>query len=247
MQTSLRIVVLGLLFPLGFNDASALEKVLPLNTFVQDTTETVFEFQAKSAGVLTVVVRANKDVQLVVRGKDGKPVELGEIDLDYFGSGGAEQGAIVLPAAGKYQIEVRPYDLQAGLAKYRLGASWLPGEFLAPPRPHDPQTAPALVLDRWTPGQLPLGIHGNLYVYKSTAKGTLTVRSKSEIDVKLIAFQDNLRTQLAWADDEVEDQIGMDVLPLDVEPDRVYLIQVVPAEGLSEEARFELFADFKRD
>ncbi|MCH1932971.1 pre-peptidase C-terminal domain-containing protein, partial [Shewanella sp. A25] len=70
-----------------------------------------YEFRAESAGILTVVIRATDEIDLVlaVTDADGQNLPEGRSDRDLGGDSGAEQFAVTLPRAGTYYVKVEPF------------------------------------------------------------------------------------------------------------------------------------------
>lgn len=83
----------------------------------------VYRFTASSAGVLSIAVRAEADVELIVTDEEGQELPDGTADRDLFGSGGNEQLIVTLPEPGEYRVRVRL--LSRGAATFDIGASWI--------------------------------------------------------------------------------------------------------------------------
>ena len=127
---------------------------LPIDSTTLGTTSAravaSYDFNAPSAGILTVAVRTTSgtDLVLLVTDTDGQALPQGRSDQDIGGDSGAEQLAITLPRAAIYSVRVRPFS--SGLGEFRIGASWLEFPELEQPADPDgsPSTASPLAMDR---------------------------------------------------------------------------------------------------
>jgi hypothetical protein len=179
--------------------ASPRALTLPIGSTTPGTTSAgavaSYDFNAPSAGVLTVAVRATSETDLVllVTDADGQALSDGQSDQDLGGDGGAEQLAITLPRAGRYSVRVRPFSL--GLGEFRIGASWL--EFPELERPADPDGSPSTASpmavgegisdtidpsadDHWDWFSIRIGQSGQLRVTTQASEGDLVLESFSE-------------------------------------------------------------------
>ena len=179
--------------------ASPRELTLPIGSTALGTTSTgvvaSYEFNAPSAGVLTVAVRATSEADLVllVTDTDGQTLSDGRSDQDLGGDSGAEQLAITLPRAGRYSVRVRPFS--SGLGEFRIGASWL--EFPELERPADPDGSPSTASpiavgegindtidpsagDHWDWFSIRIGQSGQLRVTTQAPEGDLVLESFNE-------------------------------------------------------------------
>jgi hypothetical protein len=118
----------GSALPIGKSDAGQASDNSPAN----------YQFKAATAGILTVAVVGDGDIELVVTDEDGQPVQDGTSDNDLFGSTGTEKVSVVLPEAGAYRVQVRTVD--GGSSKFQIGGSWISMTALA--RPADPDRRP---------------------------------------------------------------------------------------------------------
>jgi len=144
-----------------------------------------FTFSAPSAGVLTVVVRATDESDLVlsVADQDGQPLPEARSDQDLGGNGGAEQLAVTIPRTGTYRIMVEPFG--SGVARFKIGASWVAfPELEVPADPNgSPSTATAV-----RAGQDPLlesldgaaGDYWDWFIFTAEQSGTVTVTTRAE-------------------------------------------------------------------
>ena len=179
--------------------ASPRALTLPIGSTTLGTTSTgavaSYEFNAPSAGVLTVAVRATSETDLVllVTDADGQALSDGQSDQDLGGDSGAEQLAITLPRAGKYSVRVRPFS--SSLGEFRIGASWL--EFPELERPADPDGSPSTASpmavgegindtidpsagDHWDWFSIQIGQSGQLRVATRASEGDLVLESFNE-------------------------------------------------------------------
>ncbi len=172
---------------------------LPMGSTIPGTTSTgavaLYEFDAPSAGILTVAVRATSatDLVLLVTDADGQTLPDGRSDQDLGGNTGAEQVTSTLPRAGRYSVRVRPFS--SGLGEFRIGASWL--EFSEVERPGDPDGSPSTATpmrvgegitdtidpsmdDPWDWFSIRIGQSGQLRVATQAREGDLVLESFNE-------------------------------------------------------------------
>ncbi len=186
-----------------------------------DTKVADFAFNASAAGVLTIVVRATDESDLVlsVTDQDGQPLPEARSDQDLGGSGGAEQLAVTIPRAGTYRVKVEPYG--SGVAQFKIGASWVTFPDLEVPADPDgsPSTATAI-----RAGQDPVqgslnGATGDFwdwYVFTAGQAGTVTVTTRTEEgDLVLEAYDPGDYGEPAErSDQDLQDTSGNEALTL---------------------------------
>lgn len=153
----------------------------------------VFEFNAASAGLLSVAVQGDGDIALMVVDEDGQAVPDGSSDRDLNGSSGAEQVLVTITEAGTYRVQVKLLD---GQGKFQIGAAWIP--FPARARPSDPDkrpaTARAIETGRSYEDSLDAagGDSWDWFVFTPKNGGTLTVvlrpLADSKIDLQLDVY-----------------------------------------------------------
>ncbi|MCH7715799.1 MAG: hypothetical protein IH876_06695 [Gemmatimonadetes bacterium] len=163
-------------------------QALPVGSTTLGTTSTgavaSYEFNAPSAGVLTVAVRATgeTDLVLLVTDADGQALPDGRSDQDIGGDSGAEQVAITLPRAGKYSVLVRPFS--SGLGEFRIGASWLAFPELEQPADPDgsPSTARPMTVGEGINDTIDpsMGDYWDWFSIQITQSGQLTVATRAE-------------------------------------------------------------------
>lgn len=180
-----------------------------------------FEFRASSAGVLTVVVRAegDTDLTLAVTDADGQPLPDGESDQDIGGNTGAEQFAVTLPRAGTYRVIVQTYGW--GTSSFRIAASWL--EFPDLEVPADPDGSPSAAMRLAAEQQSvsnsidgSAGDYWDWYVITGDRAGTVTVATRTEDgDLVLEAFEEGAYTEpLEYSDQDLQGSSGNEALTL---------------------------------
>ncbi len=188
-----------------------------------DTDVATLSFRASAAGVLTVVVRAtqDEDLVLVVADGDGQPLPDGRSDQDLGGVTGAEQVAVTIPRAGAYQVRVEMYG--SGKANFQIGASWLPFPALeVPPDPDgSPSTAQRLTTEQQSISDSideSAGDHWDWFVVTADRSGTLTVATRApEGDLVLEAFEDGeFDSSLERSDQDLQGVNGNEALTLSV-------------------------------
>lgn len=192
-----------------------------------------YGFLAGSAGVLTVVVRAQDETDLVllVTDADGQPLPAGRSDQDLGGDSGAEQFALTLPRAGEYRIHVETFGV--GQASFKIGVSWLPFPDLAVPADPDgsPSTAIRIRIGQDTRNDLLEGSAGDLwdwFVLKAEMAGTLTVATRAEEgDLVLEAFTPGKFAEaLERSDQDLQGKGGNEALTLAVEAGDEFFFRV---------------------
>ena len=178
-------------------------------------------FQAKSAGVLTVVVRStdDSDLILVVTDAHGQQLPEGRSDQDIGGDNGAEQLAITIPRAGTYHVRVETFA--SGSGSFKIGASWLAFADLEVAADPDgsPSTAIPISVGQQTMDDSingALGDYWDWFVFSTDGAGTLTVATRAdEGDLVLEAFRDNEFSE-AWerSDQDLQGINGNEALTL---------------------------------
>ena len=199
---------------------------LPVGNTTTGTTNSeavaAFEFQAGSAGVLTVVIRAagQTDLVLMVTDRDGQVLPDGESDQDLGGNSGAEQVAVTIPRRGTYFVRVRPFSM--GQAKFSIGASWL--EFPELEQPPDPDGAPSSA-SRMTVGEPiddsidgSVADHWDWFSITIKQAGLLTVATRAPAgDLVLEAFNDGeFMESTERSDQDLQSVSGNEAITLSV-------------------------------
>ena len=199
-------------------------QALPIGSTTLGTTSTgavaSFSFNAPSAGVLTVAVRATSETDLVllVTDADGQALPDGQSDQDLGGNAGAEQLAITLPRAGTYWVRVRPFS--SGLGEFRIGASWL--EFPELEQPADPDGSPRTaspitvgegINDTIDPS---VGDHWDWFSIQIVQSGQLTVATRAEVgDLVLDYFNEGEFAEPAeHSDQDLQEVSGNEAIVL---------------------------------
>jgi len=192
-----------------------------------------YGFQAQSAGVLTVVVRSmdDTDLFLLVTDSDGQPLVEGRSDQDLGGDTGAEQFAVTIPRAGRYQVHVESFG--GGGGPFKLGVSWLPFPDLALPADPDgsPGSALPITLDMGSREDSIDGESGDFwdwFVLKVEKAGTLTVATRAqEGDLVLEAFEpDSFTDALERSDQDLQGNGGNEAVTLVVLPGQEFYFKV---------------------
>ncbi len=208
---------------LGSTGALAAQ-ALPIGSTTLGTTSTgavaSFSFNAPSAGILTVAVRATSETDLVllVTDADGQALPDGRSDQDLGGDSGAEQLTITLPRAGKYTVRVRPYS--SGLGEFRIGASWL--EFPELEQPADPDGSPGTaspltvgegINDTIDPSA---GDYWDWFSIQIVQSGQLTVATRAEEgDLVLESFDEGeFAEAAARSDQDLQEVTGNEAIVL---------------------------------
>ncbi len=239
-----------LLVPWCIQTASAqqLELGRIISASLSGSEGTSFQFDAKSAGILTVVARSTDqtDILLAVTDTDGQQLPNGRSDQDIGGNTGAEQFAITIPRSGSYRVIVE--SLGGASASFKIGASWLSFPDLEVPADPDgsPSTAVVLKLDQQAvDGALDgtAGDYWDWYVLTSDRAGTLTVATRAdEGDLILQAFQEGEYNEaLEHSDQDLQGVAGNEALTLVVEPGQKFYFKVSAfSEGASVAYRLQV-------
>lgn len=237
--------------------ASPRALTLPIGSTTPGTTSTgavaSYEFNAPSAGVLTVAVRATSETDLVllVTDTDGQALPDGQSDQDLGGDSGAEQLAITLPRAGKYLVRVRPFS--SGLGEFRIGASWL--EFPELERPADPDGSPSTASpmavgegindtidpsagDHWDWFSIQIGQSGQLRVATRAGEGDLVLESFNEGE---------FAQPVERSDQDLEEVTGNEAIVLVVRAGQTLYFKVSAFSSTGEAIAYRLTAELIRD
>ena len=231
---------------------------LPLGQISSGMTSTgaaaSYEFRAESAGILTVVIRATDETDLVlaVTDADGQNLPEGRSDLDIGGDSGAEQFAVTLPRAGTYYVKVEPFG--SGASSFRIGASWL--GFPELERPADPDGAPSAARTIAI-GQDPLNDsldpssndHWDWLVLRADRAGTLTVATRAaEGDLVLEAFNEGEYNEaIERSDQDLQEITGNEALTLTVTLGQVMYFKVSAFGSASGALSYRLLLGFIPD
>ncbi len=202
-------------------EAQELELGRVINAATSDENVAALTFQAKSAGVLTVVVRSTDESDLIVIVTDahGQQLPEGRSDQDIGGVSGAEQLAITIPRAGTYLVRVETFA--SGSGDFRIGASWLafPDLEVAADPDGSPSTAIPIGVEQQAIDESingALGDYWDWFVFSAEGAGTLTVATRAdEGDLVLEAFRENEFSE-AWerSDQDLQGINGNEALTL---------------------------------
>ncbi len=208
----------------------------------------LYVFEAGAAGVLTIVVRSldETDLFLLVADSDGQPLPGGRSDQDLGGDAGAEQFAVSLPRAGKYQVRIETFRGDQGA--FKIGVSWLPFPDLAVPEDPDgsPSSAIRIQIGQDTRNDSIDGASGDYwdwFVLKAEKAGTLTVATRAEEgDLILEAFSSGEFSEaLERSDQDLQGTGGNEALTLAVEAGDEFFFKVsVFSEGSSVPYRLQV-------
>lgn len=212
-----------------------------------------YEFNAPSAGVLTVAVRATSETDLVllVTDTDGQTLSDGRSDQDLGGDSGAEQLAITLPRAGKYSVRVRPFS--SGLGEFRIGASWL--EFPELEQPADPDGSPSTANpmavgkgindtidpsagDYWDWFSIQIGQSGQLRVTTQASEGDLVLESFNEGE---------FAEPVERSDQDLQEVAGNEAIVLDVTAGQMLYFKVSAFLSTGQAVAYRLTAGLIQD
>jgi hypothetical protein len=196
----------------------------------------VYQFNATSAGVLTIALNGTGDLAIMVSDADGQPVPQGQTDQDLFGSTGTEQLMVTITEAGRYKIEIRQQD--SGPSKFEIGAAWV--AFPAFARPADPDTRPsqarALETGRTHEDSLDpaTGDQWDWFVFTPKLGGALTVILRpaagagNDLDLVLELYVgENLTEAVSKSDQDMQDNMANESATIDVKPGQKVYLKVV--------------------
>ncbi len=216
------------------------QETLPVGTMGGGTTAgtegAVFDFEAGSAGFLTVVVRADGDVVLTVTDEEYQTLPDGRSDQDLGGDVGAEQFVVVLPEAGTYRVLVEP--LGGGYVGFEIGATFLTSELVA--ASGDPDGKPSGAVELTLGGSQTAfldpteGDHRDWFSIRIEQDGVLTVltRSEGEGDLKLEVFRGgDFRNAAGYSDQDMDGVLGNESVSLDVRAGETVHLRVSPSFG----------------
>ncbi len=225
---------------------------LPIDSTTLGTTSTAavasYEFNAPTAGVLTVVVRTTSqtDLVLLVTDADGQALPEGRSDQDIGGDSGAEQLAITLPRAGAYSVLVQPFS--SGLGEFRIGASWL--EFSELERPGDadgsPSTASPLAVGQGINDTIDpsMGDYWDWFSIQITQSGQLTVATRAEEgDLVLESFNEGEFAEPSeHSDQDLQEVSGNEAIVLFVTAGQTLYFKVSAFSSIGEAIAYRLTA-----
>ncbi len=245
------LAIVGLLIPALAADPAVAQQIRPgqiVDASTSDSKPASFPFTAESAGVLTVVVRASSenDLVLMVTDSDGQPLPEGRSDQDLGGDRGAEQSAVTLPRAGTYMVRVEPFG--GGMVRFRMGASWLPFPDLEIPADPDgsPSGARQLPAEQTRIDDSIDGSQGDYwdwFVVTANRAGTLTVATRAdEGDLVLEAFEEGeYSTAMERSDQDLQEVLGNEAITLAVQPEQKIYFKVSPvSDGQAVSYRFQI-------
>lgn len=213
--------------------APAAADELPLGmTFADETSsdsQARYTFTAEETGVLSIVVRADQDVRIVVYDSFEQELPDGNVDTDFRGDYGAEQGAFVIGQPGEFTVVIVPLSSEAS---YTMGASWLAMEEVE--TPEDPQGRPAtaaeLTLDENLFGVIdePDGDILDWFKFTAPADGTLTVGTRTRTgDVVLSCYEEgSYNNPIEYSDQDLQGDGGRERIVIEVEEGEVFYFQV---------------------
>jgi hypothetical protein len=205
----------------------------------------VFTFNAESAGVLTVVVRADgdTDLQLAVADAVGQILPDADADRDLGGDTGAEQLAAVIPGAGEYQVRVSTFF---GSGPFELVAGWISYPKLGGPMDADALPTAAATLQPGSPidDSIDPGNGDNWDWFKVTAgsAAAITVITEAaEGDLALEVFAEgSFSESLNRSDQDMQGVQGNESLTIQAQAGQTYYFKVSPVFSSGEAIRYRI-------
>jgi hypothetical protein len=213
------------------------QQALQLNQIMQgsagDDAPAVFTFNAETAGVLTVVVRGDGDVdlQLAVADAVGQTLPDGEVDQDLGGDGGAEQAAVVIRAAGDYQVRVSTWF---GGGTFDIIAGWISYPTLGGPADPDGMPTAAATLAPGTPIDDSIdpsaGDAWDWFKVTADSAGVITVVTEApEGDLALEVFgEGSFAEAINRSDQDMQGVAGNESLTIQTAAGQTYYFKVSP-------------------
>jgi hypothetical protein len=235
LLTVVTIVVLALNMPAPAHAHA--QQALQLNQIMQgnagDGAPAVFTFNAETPGVLTVVVRGNgdADLQLAVADVVGQTLPDGQVDQDLGGDTGAEQAAVVIRAAGDYQVRVSTWY---GGGTFEIVAGWISHPKLG--APSDPDGMPTAAA-RLEPGKPindsidpPSGDAWDWFKVTADSAAVITVVTEApEGDLALEVFEGgNFADAINRSDQDMQGVAGNESLTIQAAAGQTYYFKVSP-------------------
>ncbi len=219
-------------------------QVLPLGQLVSAQTSAenpvAFQFDAETAGFLTVVVRGDGEADLRIHITDevGVPLRGGMSDVDINGDLSAEQLTVVVPRAGTYHVYVNAMYSSSLL---NIGGTWIPyaGVATEPDPDGHPNAATALVPGTPIEGSVD-GSEGDVmdwYAVTSEIAGMVTVIVEAPVgDLGLEVYKEGeYREVLDASDQDMQGVAGNESLTSPIEAGQTLYFKVYPLfenEGL---------------
>jgi hypothetical protein len=200
--------------------------------------DAAYQFKASTAGVLTVAVVGDGDIEIAVTDAEGQRVQDGTSDRDLFGATGTEQLSVVLTEAGAYRVLVRSVD--GNPSKFQIGASWLSMPAFA--RTGDPDRRPSqahsLEVGKAHEDSIDTdsGDPWDWFVYTPSQAGTLTIilrpTSANSFDLTLEAFTTTDFTRpTGSSDQDLQGHAANESLSLDVTAGQKVYVKVYAGFG----------------
>ena len=217
---------------------------LPLGQVISSQTSSeapaTFQFNAESAGFLTVVVRGEGEVDLriIVTDAEGLALPGGAADVDTGGVLSAEQLMVLLPRTGVFHVYVEAmYDS----GSFNVGGAWIPFPDLATEPDIDGHPSSATALIPGSPMEDSLdasaGDVGDWYSVTSDTGGMVTVIVEAAAgDLALEVYKEGeYRQYLDVSDQDMQGIAGNESLTSPIEAGQTLYFRVFPlfeGEGL---------------
>ena len=203
-----------------------------------DKAAATYQFKAATAGVLTVAVVGDGDLEITITDEDGQAVQDGTSDKDMFGSTGTEQASVTLTEPGAYRVQVRTVD--GGVSKFQIGASWISMPGLARPSDPDKRPSQARALDVGKAHEDSIdtdkGDPWDWFVYTPAQAGTLTIIlrpvSKESFDLTLETYAAGDFTKAtASSDQDLQGHAANESISLDVPAGQKVYVKIYAGFG----------------
>ncbi len=230
--------ILGTLMPVLVASLPA-QQALPVGAGASGTTAAdapaSFHFVPPSAGVLTIVVRGNDDLGIVVTDEDGQAIPEGQGDVDHNGSTGLEFLVVPLSGTDPVVVSVQLVSDAGGEGAFAIRASFIAEEGFA--RPSDPDRRPSLA------GAVTIGQASEQSLdpdagdawdwFRITANEAMTVAIVTRMaegtdgDLVLEAFADGDYSEaIARSDQDLQGHTGNESVTVDLKAGQVVHVRV---------------------
>jgi len=210
---------------------------LPVRVSGSTTTNwpVTYRFKAAGPGLLTLGLRAKNGQDLAIDvSSEGLTVPHGQINANFDGDPGAEQGTIALPSAGDYLVTVMPTSQNSRGIEFELVSSFLPFAGATGPASLKISEAKELVLGVKQPAAIERGAQGVILKYLPKANAIVTVSTgNSTSDIVLWAYEKEIRRgkELQRSDRDMLGNAGNEAITLNMVAGKTYYFLVTPYSG----------------
>jgi len=232
------LLAAALTFMVVFPGAATAQQALPLGSVTRGQMDSAgaaeYMFSADSAGMLTVAVRGQGDVDLIIVVTDslGQALPDGRVDSDLGGDTGAEQLVATLRSPGEYRVRVETFG--SGSGSFDIGASWMSFPSVAVAADPDGLPTAATVLTPGTPINDSIdpaaGDMWDWFVITADAGSVITVvTSAADGDLALEVFNDGAFGEAVnRSDQDLQGVAGNESITVQASAGQRYYFKVSP-------------------